>query len=146
QGASLVRQHLAQRSRYRTAKWGHVTDAVRSQVKPLAGGDLQGRIYLGGRSAFVGSMLEFGTGPIGGTGRQRTIPKIHLREGRGGRRSLHRKDTILAFMMGGGLIFRSAVYKHPGTPAFHWREKAQAQLEPQVQGILDRALAEALSR
>ncbi len=136
EGDSLVRRYLGQRTRYRTAKWGHVADAVRTQVKPLPGGNIGGRIYLGGRSAFVGAFLEGGT-------KAHPIPKVRVR-GSGNRRTLVRKATVLAFTMGGGLIFR-ATADHRGTPAYHWREKAQAALEPQVQGILDRALAERLS-
>jgi len=136
EGASLVRKHLSQRARYRTAKWGHVADAVRTQVKPLSGGDVGARIYLGGRSAFVGAFLEGGT-------KAHPIPKVRVR-GSGNRRSLVRKETVLAFMVGGGLIFR-ATANHRGTPAYHWREKAQGELEPQVQGILDRALGERVS-
>src|SRR6185436_755485 len=100
-----------------------------------SGGDVGARIYLGGKSAFIGGFLERGT-------KAHPIPKVRVR-GSGNRRSLVRKETVLAFMVGGGLIFR-ATANHRGTPAYHWREKAQAELEPQVQGILDRALGEAL--
>lgn len=146
-GESLVRKHLAQRSRYRTAKYGHVADAVRSQVgnrlgKTTLQPDEQGaRIYLGGKSAFLGPILEGGA-------RQHIEPRLRaVGKGKRGRlvRGKGRTGHILAFMMGGGLIFRRKVTQ-TGTPAYHWREQAQAELEPQVQGILDRALGEALAR
>lgn len=136
-GSEIVRRHLAQRTRYRTAKYGHVVDAVRAQVTPLSGGDVGARIYLGGRAAFLGPFLEFGT-------KAHPIPGVRVR-GTGNRRRLHRKETTLAFRVGGGIIFR-ATANHRGTPAYRWRAQSQAELEPQVQGILDRALGEALTR
>ena len=132
-GASLVRQQLALRSRFRTPKYGHVVEAVRTQVKPLSSGDVGARIYLGGRASFLGPILE------GGAVAHFLAPKgLRSRRTRGRR-------SVLAIHTAGGVLFRAFAH-HPGTPAYRWRQTAQAALEPQVQGILERALGEALSR
>ena len=137
EGASLVRRQLAQRSRFRTPKYGHVADAVRTQVKALSGGDVGARIYLGGPAAFLGPILERGT-------RAHHSPRVRIL-GTGVRRRLGAALRTLRFSLGGGVLFRASV-EHPGTPGYRWRAQAQAALEPQVQGILERALAERIAR
>ena len=134
-GAQLVRQQLSQRSRYRTPKYGHVVDAVRTQVKVLPRGDVGARIYLGGPSAYLGAILEGGT-------RAHPIPRVRIL-GAGSRRRLSRGRKPLVFRVGGRLIIRQFA-DHPGTPAYHWRLRAKAALDPRVQPIVDQAMAEAL--
>src|SRR4030095_15230003 len=113
-----------------TAKWRHVTDAVRSQVGHRLGKvtlppDQQGaRIYLGGKSFFLGPFLEGGT-------RQHMEPRLRaVGKGKRGRliRGKGRSGTILAIPIGGGLIFRREVTQ-PRTPADHSRAEARAARE-----------------
>jgi hypothetical protein len=130
EGARLMRGELGRRTRYRTDKYGHVADAVRTQVKDLPEG-IGARMFLAGQSFFVGRLLE------GGAVGHFIAPKFRRRRGMG------RRQGVLAYRLGGQLLFRAYAH-HPGTPAYHWRAQAEAALEPRVQPIMDAAFEKAL--
>ena len=149
-GESIVRKHLGQRRRFRTAKYGHILDAIRSAVVTKFGKDpalpadaLGARIYTAGPASFTRYWLESGAAP-------HKIPGVK-RFGRSGRRlkKARRARALVTLAMPSGVLrsfSRTKPLRVPGTPAYRWASRSQAELNPQVQGILDRAMGERLER
>lgn len=123
------RKQLGQRSRFRTAKYGHAAESLRTKITRVGGDEYEVASYIGGSAAFLGHILERGT-------KRHAIPRVRVR-GSGARRSLTRGGKILAF----GGVFRRSV-EHPGTPAYRWAEHATAEVARTAPGILEQALAE----
>lgn len=119
-GAGIVRRQLAQRTRYRTPKYGHIVDRVRHRFKEFSNGGAGVRIWLAGAGSFLGPILE------GGTEAHYLAPR--------------RSKEALSFLYRGTVIQRAYAH-HPGSPAYKWRAKSWEELQPQVDAILTRALA-----
>lgn len=122
------RKQLGQRSRFRTAKYGHAAESLRTKVTRVGGDDYEVATFIGGPAAFLGHILERGT-------KGHAIPRVRVR-GSGSRRRIVRGGKILAF----NGVFRRAV-EHPGTPAYHWAERATAEIARTAPDILAQAFA-----
>ena len=149
-GEGIVRKYLSQRRRYSSDKYGHIVDAIRKYVgnkfgrEPALPADQIGaRIYTAGPASFTRFWLESGA-------RAHDIPGVK-KFGRGGRRlkrARQARSLVTLALPGGALrsFTRTRPLRVPGTPAYRWATKSQADLNPQVQGILDRAMGERLER
>lgn len=127
------RKQLGQRSRFRTAKYGHAAESLRTKITRVGGDEYEVASYIGGPSKYLGYFLEFGT-------KRHDIPKVGVvgkgnrraGQSRGGRKILHFNGVFRRFLDKG----------HPGTPAYHWAEHATAEVARTAPGILEQALAE----
>lgn len=142
-GSVLMRRELAAIGRG-PGRYGHIVDAVVTQVKVLEAGDMGARIFLRGKQAYRGAILAAGS-PGHFIAARRKRVRIA-----GVRKALAGKNVPLAIPLGGrssagwsGVAYRQFAH-HPGFAAIPFAANAEAALVPQIQGVVDRAMAGAL--